>query len=336
MKSRRKAGTAGRRERREFSAEFKAEAVRLVADRREAGGTLTQVGRELDVRPDQLRPWAPGARLCKNSGGVLREGVALRYAVITRHRGEFERRLMCRGLEVSPSGYSASLKRPPSWHAVIDEVLMAHVRIAHHESGETYGAPRVHRELQAAGLPTSTKCVARLMREEGLVARSPTRRRVSTTDSNHGDPIAPNLLARQFDVHGLALNRVWVADRTYIPTREGWLYLATVLDLGSRRCVGWAMRAHMEVDLPLSALGMAREARRPAPGLIHHSDRGSRDARVRADHAARLADEGGSPARDLPLHRDLVQSPAAPLEVGYISPVEYEAQWYEAQWPAVA
>ncbi len=202
----------------------------------------------------------------------------MRYAVITRHRGEFEVRLMCRVLEVSPSGYYASRKRPPSWHALIDELLMAHVRIAHRESGETYGAPRVHQELQAEGLPVSPKRVARLMREEGLVARQPKRRRVSTTDSNHGDPIAPNLLARQFNVHGVAVNRVWVSDITYIPTREGWLYLATVLDLGSRRCVGWAMREEMEVELTLSALRMARDARRPAPGLIHHSDRGSQYA----------------------------------------------------------
>ena len=199
----------------------------------------------------------------------------MKYAVITRHRDEFKVRLMCRVLEVSPSGYYASLKRPLSWHAVIDEVLMAHVRVIHEESGETYGAPRVHRELQAEGLPTSTKRVARLMREDDLVARPRKRARVSTTDSNHTDPIAPNLLARQFDVNGVAINRVWVADITYIPTREGPVYLATVLDLGSRRCVGWAMRDTLEVELALTALRMARDARRPGPGLIHHSDRGS-------------------------------------------------------------
>jgi len=199
----------------------------------------------------------------------------LRYAVITRHRGEFEVRLMCRVLEVSPSGYYASLKRPLSWHALIDEVLMARVRIIHAESDETYGAPRVHQELQAEGLPTSPKRVARLMREDGLAARPRKRYRVATTNSNHDDPIAPNLLARQFDINGVGLNRVWVADITYIPTREGALYLATVLDLGSRRCVGWAMRDTLEVELALSALRMAQEARRPAPGLIHHSDRGS-------------------------------------------------------------
>ncbi len=202
----------------------------------------------------------------------------MRYAVITRHRREFEVRLMCRVLEVSPAGYYAWLKRPPSWHALIDEVLMAHVRIAHHESGETYGAPRVQRELWAEGLPVSTKRVARLMRSDGLVARQPKRRRVSTTNSNHDDPIAPNLLARQFDVNGVGVNRIWLSDITYIPTREGWLYLATVLDLGSRRCVGWAMRDTMEVELALSALRMAREGRRPAAGLIHHSDRGSQYA----------------------------------------------------------
>ena len=126
----------------------------------------------------------------------------MRYAVITRHRGEFEVRLMCRVLEVSPSGYYASRRRPPSWHALIDEVLMARVRMIHAESGETYGAPRVHLELQAEGLPASPKRVARLMREDGLVARPRKAPRVSTTTSKHDDPIAPNLLARQFDVNG--------------------------------------------------------------------------------------------------------------------------------------
>jgi transposase InsO family protein len=139
----------------------------------------------------------------------------------------------------------------------------------------TYGAPRIERELRAEGLPTSTKRVARLMRGAGLVARPRSRPRVVTTDSTHADPIAPNRVARAFDVHGVALNQIWVGDITYVPTREGFLYLATVLDLGSRRCVGWAMRNTLEVDLLISALRMAREARRPAPGLIMHTDRGS-------------------------------------------------------------
>ena len=150
--------------------------------------------------------------------------------------------------------------------------------IAHEASGQTYGAPRVYRELQAEGLPTSTKRVARLMREDGLVARPRQRSRVSTTNSNHDQPIAPNRLARQFDVNGIDINRIWVADITHIPTREGPLYLATVHDPGSRRCVGWAMQDTMETELVLGALRMARDARRPPPGLIHHFDRGSQYA----------------------------------------------------------
>ncbi len=214
----------------------------------------------------------------------------MRYAVITRHRGEFKVRLMCRVLEVSPSGYYVSLKRPRSWHALIDDILMARVRIIHSESGETYGAPRVHQELQAEGLPASPKRVARLMREEGLVARPRKRHRVSTTDSNHDHPIAPNLLDRAFDVTGVGINRVWVADITYVPTREGMVYLATVLDLGSRRCVGWAMRDTIEDELTVSALRMARAARGPVRGLIHHSDRGSQY--TSGDYRTELATHG--------------------------------------------
>jgi transposase InsO family protein len=202
----------------------------------------------------------------------------MRYAVIARHRDEFSVVLMCRVLEVSTSAYYAFLTRPECWHTILEEVLMAHVRIAFTESAGTYGAPRVRRELQAQGIPTSQKRVARLMRQDGLVARRRKRRRITTTDSNHAEPIAPNRLARQFDVHGVAMDRVWVADITYLPTREGTVYLATVLDLASRRCVGWSMQDTMEVDLVLRALHMARDARQPAPGLILHSDRGSQYA----------------------------------------------------------
>jgi len=185
---------------------------------------------------------------------------------------------MCRVLEVAPSGYYAWRKRPPSLHALADAVLMARVRSVHEESGATYGAPRVQRELEAQGTAVSTKRVARLMRADGLVARARKRRRVVTTNSEHAEPIAPNLLARQFDVNGVAVNRVWVSDLTYVPTREGWLYLAVVLDLGSRRCIGWAMRETLDAEIALSALGMALGARRPAPGVMHHSDRGSQYA----------------------------------------------------------
>jgi putative transposase len=211
----------------------------------------------------------------------------VRYACIARHRGEFTLRLMCRVLEVSRSGFYAWRKRSPSLRALADEVLMAHVRVAYQHSGETYGAPRVHRELRDGGTRVARKRVARLMRADGLVARRPTRW-VSTTDSSHVDPIAPNLLNRQFDV--TALNQVWVCDITHIPTRTGWLYLATVLDLGSRRCVGWAMRETLATELALSALQMAIGARRPQPGLLHHSDRGRQYAAQ--DYRALLEQHG--------------------------------------------
>jgi transposase InsO family protein len=125
---------------------------------------------------------------------------------------------------------------PEPWRAVIDDESLAKVRIAFAESGKTYGAPRVHQELRAAGRPTSTKRVARLMRDAGLVARRPRRGRVVTTDSTHGEPIAPNRLGRQCDVNGVALNQVWFGDITSMPTREGFHCLSTVVDLGSRRC----------------------------------------------------------------------------------------------------
>lgn len=214
----------------------------------------------------------------------------MRCAVIARHRDEFPVRLMCRVLDVSVSGFYAFLRRPLSWRRVIDEVLLAQVRIAFMASGDTYGAPRVLQELQAEGLPTSQKRVARLMREAGLRARPRRARRLSTTDSNHTEPIAPNLLARQFDVNGVTLNQVWVGDITYLPTREGPLYLAAVLDLGSRRCVGWAMRDTMEVELVLAALRAARATRQPAPGAIFHSDRGSQYAS--GPYRAELAEHG--------------------------------------------
>ena len=203
----------------------------------------------------------------------------MKYAAIARHHGSgpgmFKVRLMCRVLGVRPSGYYAWRKRGPTARQVADEVLMAHVKLEHQASRATYGAPRVHRELQAAGVRTSKKRVARLMRTAGLVARPP-RRFVVTTTSAHQEPVAPNLVAREFAVARTTaeLNRVWVSDLTYIPTHEGWLYLATVLDLGSRACIGWAMRESLVEAITLEALDMAVQARRPSPGLIHHSDRG--------------------------------------------------------------
>ena len=202
----------------------------------------------------------------------------MKYACITLYHREFPVRLMCRVLDVAPSGYYAWRKRPTCAHAIADERLLLHVRGAHTASDGTYGAPRVCRELKSHGHHVGQKRVARLMREDGLVGCPGRRRAPRTTDSTHAFPIAPNLLARRFavyDANGVAeVNRTWVSDITYVPTREGWLYLAVVLDLASRRVVGWAMRDTLAAELALEALQMALDQRHPAPGLVHHSDRG--------------------------------------------------------------
>jgi transposase InsO family protein len=201
-----------------------------------------------------------------------------KYAAITAHSDRFPIRLMCRALGVSVGGYYAARQRPASTRALADERLRVEVRAAHAKSRGRYGAPRVHEELKASGIGTSEKRVARLMREDGLVARGP-HRFVVTTDSAHAEPVAPNLLARRFDlVQHPRPDRVWVGDMTYIPTREGWLYLAVQLDLATRRVVGWATGAALDVALPLAALRRALSERRPAAGLLAHSDRGSQYA----------------------------------------------------------
>jgi transposase InsO family protein len=202
----------------------------------------------------------------------------MRYACIAGARGAYPVRRMCRLLGVSTAGFYAAQRRRPSPRAQQDQGLRLRVRAAHTKSRRTYGAPRVHAELRAQGVLVAKKRVARLMREDGLVGLRP-RRWVRTTDSTHAHPVAPNVLQRQFGVDQVAgLDRVWVSDLTYVPTREGWLYLAIVLELASRRVVGWALRETLDADLALAALRMALADRRPAPGLLHHSDRGSQYA----------------------------------------------------------
>jgi putative transposase len=203
----------------------------------------------------------------------------VRYACIARHQGEYPLRLLCAGVDVSPAGYHAWRKRTtPSQRALADEILMARVRVSFRRSRGTYGAPRIHADLRAEGRRVGKKRVARLMRQDGLRGRRK-KRRVVTTNSAHTHPIAPNRLDRQFDVNGVngvrALNRVWVSDITYIPTAEGFLFLAVVLDLASRRVIGWSMQESLEADLAVAALRMAIERRGPVPGLLHHSDRGT-------------------------------------------------------------
>jgi putative transposase len=192
---------------------------------------------------------------------------------------------MCRQLGVSRSGYYAWAKRPESQRKKSDRELSVEVAAVHRESRGTYGSPRVHAELRARGRCVSEKRVARLMQQQGLAAR---RRRpfVRTTDSKHSHPVAPNVVARDFLPPGP--NCTWAGDITYVWTAEGWLYLAVVLDLFSRRVVGWSMSESIDRHLVLSALDMAL-AGRAAPAL-YHSDRGSQYASE--DYRARLAERG--------------------------------------------
>jgi len=188
------------------------------------------------------------------------------------HEGEFTMIRMCQMLDVSASGYYAWRGRTPSRRAKANAALVEQIRDIHQASRRTYGGPRVHAALRRRGLVCSRKRVARLMRREGIVGRSPRRRYPRTTQSAPGNPVAPNLLAQDFTAE--QPNQKWVADITYVDTAEGWLYLAPVLDLFSRKVVGWAMDNHLYSSLVEDALRMAVTRRRPAPGLLHHSDQG--------------------------------------------------------------
>jgi putative transposase len=194
------------------------------------------------------------------------------FRFIEDHRDGYPVRLMCAVLEVSPAGYYAWRERPVSERTKSSAVLLAAIQQVHQDSGGRYGSPRIHAVLRKQGRGVSRGRIERTMSRYGIRAIMAPPRRVRTTDSRHGLPIAPNLIARDFTAP--APNRVWLADITYIPTAEGWLYLAAVMDLFSRKIVGWAMRDHMQVELASTALTMAIQQQRPQHGLIHHSDRG--------------------------------------------------------------
>ena len=199
----------------------------------------------------------------------------MKYRFIGKHQGRYPVGSQSQALDVSRSGYYAWRARQERPDDGSLRALIEHIRRIHKKSRRTYGSPRICAELRAQGMVCNHKRVARLMRLEGLYGRR-TRRKVGTTDSKHNYPIAPNLLNRQF--HAEAPDTKWVADITYIPTREGWLYLAAVMDLYSRKIVGWSMNARITADLVEDALRMALYERQPDPGLLHHSDRGSQYA----------------------------------------------------------
>lgn len=210
----------------------------------------------------------------------------MKFAFILAEKA-FPITILCSVLEVSRSGFHAWRKRPPPRRARSDAQLTTHVASIHERSRKTYGSPRVHAELKAKGVRVGKKRVERLMRENGIRARRKRRFR-KTTDSKHPHPIAPNVLARKFDV--AAPNRVWATDVTAIWTLEGWLFLAVMLDLYSRRVVGWAASANNDTALATDALRAALRTRRPATGLMHHSDRGTPYAS--AEYRAALARHG--------------------------------------------
>ena len=196
----------------------------------------------------------------------------MRFRFIDQAKKEFPASRLCRLMGVSQSGYFAWKDRPASRRQRDDLVMLVHVRSAYSLSNETYGSPRMVRELQDQGFAVGRRRIARLMRENGMHARQK-RRFKRTTDSHHAFPVAPNIIAQDFAATGP--NQKWGADISYIWTREGWLYLAVVIDLFARRVVGWAVSDRLHRKLALHALQMAITMRRPPPDLIHHSDRGS-------------------------------------------------------------
>jgi transposase InsO family protein len=199
----------------------------------------------------------------------------MRYEFIEGHRQQWPTRLMCQVLDVSTGGYYRWRSRPPSARQERDEALVAEIKVIHQEVKARYGSPRIHAELVARGHSCCVNTVAKLMSRAGVAAKTGRKFRC-TTDSNHDHPVAENVVARQFEPE--APDRVWTADITYIPTREGWLYLAAVEDLYSRQVVGWSMSERIDSRLVVDALEMAVSRRLPGEGLVAHSDRGSQYA----------------------------------------------------------
>jgi transposase InsO family protein len=286
----------------------------------------------------------------------------VRFQWINDQRKHYPQELLCRVLEVSRSGYydwKRRLGKAPSKRLQRRSELIEKIKTVHEQSRQTYGSPRVYQELKASGQSVCENTVARLMRKQGIRSIVRRRFRVRTTDSSHAYPMAPNRLDRRFDQK--LPNQAWAADITYVPTDEGWLYLASVIDLCSRRIVGWAMADHLRTELCTQALDMALKARKPNEGLLHHSDRGVQYAcgeyrGVLDDHAITCSMSGKGDCYDnavmesffktlkseLVYHRRYTTKAEAKASIfeyievfynrrrrhsslGYKSPVEYEA-----------
>ncbi len=209
------------------------------------------------------------------------------FALIDAKRAGVSIETACSVLNVSVSGYYAWTKRKASTRQADDMIMLAHIRAEFSTSNETYGSPRMHAELTESGLAIGLHRVARLMSDNGMKARQKTRFK-KTTDSDHGGPVATNVLDQDFTAEGP--NEKWGVDISYVWTTEGWLYLAIVLDLFSRRIVGWSTSDRMKRTLAIDALQRAINLRKPPPGLVHHSDRGSQYCS--ADYRRLVRDHG--------------------------------------------
>ena len=202
--------------------------------------------------------------------------------------------MMCRLLGVSRAGYYVWRDHTPSAREQADQRLLTRIKLIYGTSRKTYGSPRIHAQLQREGTRVGRKRVARIMKAGNVAVRIRRRFRVTTT-SKHNHPIAPNILKRRFGIKSVkALDRIWASDITYVDTHEGWLYLAVIVDLRSRRVVGWSMSQSLAEQLVLDALRMALLRRKPARGVLHHSDRGSQYAgkafrKLLRDHGIRCS-----------------------------------------------
>ncbi|HEY6542074.1 MAG TPA: IS3 family transposase [Ktedonobacteraceae bacterium] len=302
-----------------YKQEFKREAVRLAQT---SGKSIAQVARELGISDSSIHQWRkelaehgaeafPGSGhqtaleeenrrlkrelertrqerdILKKTGQYLLARPAVRYQAVEDYRQEYPVQILCDTLGVSVSGYYIWKKRPMSEHCRADGELAEQIQAVYQSCRQVYGSPRIHAELRARGITSSRKRVARLMRERGLSARRRHHKTI-TTKSEPGARVAPNLLDQDFTAS--RPNEKWTGDITAVWTYEGWLYLAVVLDLFSRRVIGWAMAATQDEMLIESALGMALLARHPSADLWFHSDRGSQYTSDR--YRAALAEAG--------------------------------------------
>lgn len=266
----------------------------------------------------------------------------MKYAFMAEQSGEFEVKLMCRMLEVSPSAYYAWRGRRPSPRTQANADLLRHVQQVYKESRGTYGSPRIVPALRAKGILCNHKRVERVMREHAIQGISRRRKPPTTTDSKHKLPVAPNVLNRDFTA--TAPNQKWLGDITYIDTLEGFLYLASLEDVFSRRIVGWAMADHMETSLVASALDMALFHRQPQGDLLHHSDRGSQYASH--DYQRLLAQRGITVSMSRPancydnamkesffatLKTECARQPFATRAAARVAIFEFIEVWYNRQ-----